>query len=732
MVTTSDHRLRDTPSPDRRVLRQLEVVEAAIAAGDERRAFEELDRGASTFVELGFDLPLDRLEDVLRRLEQLDPENPWVLFYLAWVWSTRRRHTLALVTLRRADQQFRARWDETIPAGRRVRFLVKMAEGVILEREGILADARLAFNEAIEWSDGPPTDRVRSEDEERWIVHDPSGMFAFWLAALDLYRHNGLTFSTARAYHNLGTRLLDRGEPVPSLQFLEKAYELKLGGTNLLSLANTLNSLGHTERHAGLVDRASRHLEEAIELATRVEHDTTLSYSLNNLGEVRREQRRFKEALDLYRNSMDLKARAENVFGLAHSLASRADLHLFAGDPVAARRDADEAVRLRVPSPDPLENVRLTLCQARAHLSSGDTPSRVAERIESTLETLVSHDAKGELAIATWWLAAIRLMTEEHAQALDLVDSTLRLVGRHRLEHVLAPHVAFHPELLELGLADPQSAEVAQNLADLTRRGDQAPAAETAPRLTAHLFGELRLSLDGGEVPLGTWRSKKAVSLLAMLLHHRGDPVHREQAMEALWPEGDPDRSSKNLNVALTATRRGLEQAHPRGSKCLRRQGAFYRIVPDSIEWLDVVEFLDMANEAATLAGNGDLEGGERAAHRALELATDEYLASEHYADWVIIERARLGEVAADLCVRSAEWLLALDRVDEALARAQEALARQPLRERAWLVVMRAHLARGDRVAALNAFDECTHRFSVELGVDPSAELRQLVAFLRR
>lgn len=733
MVATKDQYPR-AATPDRRVLRQLEAVEAAIEAGDERRAFDELDQGAGTFVELGFDLPLDRLEGVLRRLEQLDPEDAWVLYYLAWVWSTRRRHTLALVTLRRADQQFRIRWEADTVAGRRVRFLVKMAEGVILEREGVFAEARLAFEEAIDWSDGPGASRTRNEDEQRWVAHDPSGMFGFWLSALDLYQQNGLTFSASRAYHNLGTRLLDRGEPIPSRQFLEKAYELKLGGTNLISLANTLNSLGHTERHAGLVDRASRHLEEAIELAVQTQHDTTRSYAVNNLAEVRREQHRFKEALDLYQTSMDLKTAAENVFGLAYSYASRADLHLVAGDLAAARRDADEAVRLRVPSPDPLENARILSCQARAHLSAGDSPERVAERLEDLLPALSALDAKGELAIASWWLAAARLATEEHRQALDLLDSTLHLIGRYRLEHLLAPHVSLHPELLELGLGDPQSAEVAQNLSDLTQKAPPPSFSASAPplRLRARLFGDLQLSLNGEDVPVWGWRSKKAVSLLAMLLHHRGDPVHREQAMEALWPEGDPERSSKNLNVALTATRRGLEQAHPEGSKCLRRQGAFYRIAPETIEWLDVSEFLDLTTEATTLASAGDLEGGERAANRALTLVGEEYLASEHYAEWASAERARHGELAADLATRSAEWLLDRDQVEEALTRAQAALSRQPLRERAWLVVMRAHLARGDRVAALSAYDDCARRFSDQLGVDPSAELRQLAAFLRR
>lgn len=211
-----------------------------------------------------------------------------------------------------------------------------------------------------------------------------------------------------------------------------------------------------------------------------------------------------------------------------------------------------------------------------------------------------------------------------------------------------------------------------------------------------------------------------------------GHPVHRDQAMEALWPEGDPERGSKNLNVALTATRRGLEQVHPDGSKCLRRQGSFYRIAPEMIEWLDVGEFLDLSAEATASAAAGDLEAGERAALRALQLAGEDYLASEPYTD--------LGGAGANPAKRARRR--PLDPLGRVAARpradrsgsgpARAALTRQPLRERAWLVVMKAYLARGDRVAALNAYDECARRFTEQLGVDPSAELRNLATFLRR
>ncbi|MBW3666552.1 MAG: tetratricopeptide repeat protein [Actinobacteria bacterium] len=727
-------RLGDTRPADARLLRSLEDIEGAAQRGDYAGAVEQISRAAELFVEWGFDLPLDRLEGLLRFLDAHEPDHPWILYHLAWVWSTQRRHSLALVTLKRAEQRFGSLLEgEEL---RRARFLCKMAAGVVHEREGLFEEARESIRQALEVGGVRARQGPRSVSEQRWTEHDPSGMISFWLDALHVYEEMGLSASAARACHNLGTRLLDRGEPIPARRYLEKAWELKLGGGSRMALANTLNSLGQVERHLGLTERAAQHLGEALRLGEDLGHETLRSYVLNNLAELHRDQGKFDAAAEKYQESLEIKQRMENVFGLAHTYASQADLLLLVGEPSEARAVAERAVALRVPAPDPVENARLLSTQARTRLADDEPAGRVAEDLRVLTADLETYDTKGELAVALWWLAACLLRMDDHLAAGRSMAKALDLAAEHRLEHLLALHVAVCPEVLRAGLIDSDDYEVASTLEAVV----QAKPWESRPRhepsvrpvLGSRLFGGLEVFLDEKEVPLATWRSKKAVSLLALLVHHRGDPVHREQAMEWLWPEGDPERSGRNLNVALTALRRGLERVDPRGSSVLERQGSFYRILPDALGEIDVLRFLDLHAEAGRLAQAEDVKGALSVTEEALDLAAGEYLASEPYAEWAATERAHLQEMVIDLRLRAAEWNLELERPSRAAKHAGDALARERWRERAWSALMRAHAARGDRAAALRTFEECESTLEDELGIGPSPELIDLARSLRR
>src|ERR1700730_19448602 len=88
---------------------------------------------------------------------------------------------------------------------------------------------------------------------------------------------------------------------------------------------------------------------------------------------------------------------------------------------------------------------------------------------------------------------------------------------------------------------------------------------ENDPRVLApssleiHLLGPFRLIVDGqalDERRFTRRRPKLLIKLLALQTHHQ---LHREQAMELLWPESDPESASNNLNKAIHMAPRGLE-----------------------------------------------------------------------------------------------------------------------------------------------------------------------------
>ena len=71
------------------------------------------------------------------------------------------------------------------------------------------------------------------------------------------------------------------------------------------------------------------------------------------------------------------------------------------------------------------------------------------------------------------------------------------------------------------------------------------------------LLGGFRVGIDSLPVPDDAWRRNKAkavVKLLALAPSHR---LHREQLMDALWPELPPDAAAANLRKAVHFARQG-------------------------------------------------------------------------------------------------------------------------------------------------------------------------------
>jgi predicted ATPase len=152
------------------------------------------------------------------------------------------------------------------------------------------------------------------------------------------------------------------------------------------------------------------------------------------------------------------------------------------------------------------------------------------------------------------------------------------------------------------------------------------------PKARVRLLGGFAAAVDGTDVPDGAWRLRKAkelVKLLALADRHR---LHREQAMEALWPGRDPASAANNLHQAVHAARRAIGvEAIVVHDEMLRLESA-----------VDVAEF-ELAAADARRADTVE------AYERALGLYGGELLPENRYDDWASAERARLAELQGEL-----------------------------------------------------------------------------------
>src|SRR4029453_8341527 len=73
------------------------------------------------------------------------------------------------------------------------------------------------------------------------------------------------------------------------------------------------------------------------------------------------------------------------------------------------------------------------------------------------------------------------------------------------------------------------------------------------------LLGGFGVSVGSRVIQEDQWPLRKASSLIKLLSLAEGHRLHREQAMELLWPDLDPRAAAHNIHHALHVARRTLE-----------------------------------------------------------------------------------------------------------------------------------------------------------------------------
>src|SRR6266542_6916261 len=106
-------------------------------------------------------------------------------------------------------------------------------------------------------------------------------------------------------------------------------------------------------------------------------------------------------------------------------------------------------------------------------------------------------------------------------------------------------------------------------------------------RIQVDLLGGFGVTVDGRSVGAGDWRRARSmalVKLLALAAGRAGHRLHREQVMEALWPELAPEAAAANLRKAVHYARRALG-AHD----VIRPKGEMLALAPDAELEVDAV-----------------------------------------------------------------------------------------------------------------------------------------------
>ena len=254
-------------------------------------------------------------------------------------------------------------------------------------------------------------------------------------------------------------------------------------------------------------------------------------------------------------------------------------------------------------------------------------------------------------------------------------------------------------------------------------------------RLQLVLLGAPQVHHSGQAV---RFRTRKELALLAYLAVENG--VHTREKMIALfWPDSDSAQGRATLRRTLADLRATLEGTGALGSSHLR----FEREQLSFDTTSDVELDLHLLENAATLVRESSisrpdtLSGLLSQLQYALNLYRGPFLEgfslndAPEFDDWIALQREIWHSRVGFIFERLSQLQLQHGEVANALETATRWTAHEPLSENASRRVMEAHLAGGNRHAALQTFEAYRLKLSNALGASPSPEMEAFAASLR-
>ncbi|MGW0174243.1 BTAD domain-containing putative transcriptional regulator [Rhodococcus sp. NPDC003322] len=223
---------------------------------------------------------------------------------------------------------------------------------------------------------------------------------------------------------------------------------------------------------------------------------------------------------------------------------------------------------------------------------------------------------------------------------------------------------------------------------------------------------------------------RKQRAVLAVLLLGRGRVVSTARLVDALWGDDAPASAMASIQAYISNLRRVLRAETGATSPIVRQPPGY--VLDVSADEVDLVTFLDDAEEARRLAADGEWEPALKTADRALAVVRGPLLEDLADEPWVQVEAAGFDEVRTECRETRITALLALGRIPPALVEAAQLCSEFPYRDRTcWLRMLALHRA-GRSSEALEWFRSHVERLDTELGLEPGTELRALQGAILR
>ncbi|MCS7220690.1 MAG: BTAD domain-containing putative transcriptional regulator [Anaerolineae bacterium] len=244
--------------------------------------------------------------------------------------------------------------------------------------------------------------------------------------------------------------------------------------------------------------------------------------------------------------------------------------------------------------------------------------------------------------------------------------------------------------------------------------------------LECHLFGELRVFLDGQ--PIEPFPTQKTQSLFCYLILYRHRRHPRSVLINTFWPESDEHSARRCLSTTLWRLRRTLRDE--REVPILLIHGDVIGLNPRYPCWLDVADFEQICQDLNEIPGHALTPTQAESLKGAVALYQGDLMEGT-YDDWCLVERERLANLYLQALMRLMSFFREHKQPAEAIAYGQHILTLDPLQESAHRELMRLYCQIGDRAAAIRQYELCREWLAQELGIEPMPETTRLYQEIR-
>lgn len=237
------------------------------------------------------------------------------------------------------------------------------------------------------------------------------------------------------------------------------------------------------------------------------------------------------------------------------------------------------------------------------------------------------------------------------------------------------------------------------------------------------LCGPLVVELGGRRID-GSLPSRQGRLLFAYLALNHGRPIARDELIEALWPQAIPNAAPAALTVLLSKLRAAV------GHEVLRGRGEVTLALPEDAR-VDVDDAFAGVHAAESAVALGQWRRAWGPALRAQFIAARRLL-PEHEAPWIDEWRRRLDDVLDHALEAYAASCLGIGGTELAGAErsARRLVARAPLRESGYRLLMDTLAAQGNVGEAMRVYDTARKTLREELGLAPGPAIQEAHARL--